>query len=188
MARTKTIPPAHKPNETDVANHLVSLDKLLNSANELMKQEPTLDRAAFEYLRRLRVKVRFAISAASPKQPGTLPKQAPVMWENREKKDESPVTFIKREYAQWLGKGICRADIRRLDKKLYEALYAWIGKSGGMPDIGLPSKKELNDEKLRVAERLKAPSRSMKVAELPLEDRERLRLYEVSRRRRERNP
>src|SRR5256885_16692745 len=91
-------------------NLLLSLDKLLNAAQDLMKQESTLDRAAFEHLRQLRVKVRFAISSTE-EQPGALPKQAPLLWDRREDRELSPLRFLETTYKSWLDAGtISRSD------------------------------------------------------------------------------
>jgi hypothetical protein len=168
--------------------HLVSLERLFNAAHDLMKQEPSLDKAAFEHLRQLRVRIRFAISAAASDQTNELPMQAPAKWSARHK-EESPLSFLTRTYAAWLQRPgtICRADIRRLDPGLYRALYNCKISSKQLDEIGLPTKKALNDQRLQArSSPLKRPSQPLRVEELSRTERETLRLYEVARSRRKR--
>jgi hypothetical protein len=54
------------------------------------------------------------------------------------------------------------------------------------PGIDLPTKKELNDRKLAVTGPIRAPSRSKSVSELSPEERDELRLYDLSRQRKKR--
>lgn len=56
----------------------------------------------------------------------TLPDTAPELWENRIGRKENPVTFTKRVYAPWLGKGLQRSHLLTLDKTLYSALGVWL--------------------------------------------------------------
>jgi hypothetical protein len=114
----------------------------------------------------------------------SLPEHAPALWLERENRKETPAEFIKREYTPWLGKGLTQAHIRHLDRSLYMALHQWLRWHELPPDLDLPTKKEMNDRKLRQLgeEPLKAlPSKG---ATLSPEMRESLRLYEVARRRR----
>jgi hypothetical protein len=167
---------------------LASIDKFLGIVSELMEKEPAIERQAFDHLKQLRTRIRFAI-AADPSEDGSssIPSHAPATWLARKDRSESPVDFIRREYGPWLGQGISRPDIKRLDKSLYDALCNWLSKHGPMPnDVDLPTKKEMNDRKLQEAGVLRAPSRSRSVAELTPDEREKLRLYELARGRRRR--
>ena len=56
----------------------------------------------------------------------TLPDTAPELWENRIGRKENPITFTKRVYAPWLGKGLQRSHLLTLDKTLYSALGVWL--------------------------------------------------------------
>jgi hypothetical protein len=169
-------------------DHLLSLDKLLNAAQDLMRQEPALDKAAFEHLRQLRVKVRFAISASAPDRAGSLPTKAPSFWEQRPQREISPLKFLVDTYKTWLEAGtICRADIRRLDKPLYLAIYRSKTTDKQLNEIGLPTKARLIDRKLEQWGSVKAPSRSMRLGELPVEERDQFRLYQASRSRRKKH-
>ena len=77
-----------------------------------------------------------------------LPAAAPALWLERENRKETPPEFIKREYAPWLGRGLMQAHILHLDKPLYTALHKWLG-SNAMPEwLDLPTKKQMNDQKI----------------------------------------
>lgn len=161
---------------------LLNLDRLLNAAQELMRNEPTLGKAAFEHLRQLRVKVRYAISATTPDRPNALPSRAPALWDARVDREISPLTFLVNTYKIWLDAGnISRADIRRLDKHLYLSLYRAGITGKQLDEIGLPTKSSLIDRKLAKAGKVKAPSRTMLLGELPAEERDKFRLYQASR-------
>ena len=82
------------------------------------------------------------------------PEAAPLKWssENRLRINgelESPPAFIERVYAPWLGKGLTRADVRRVDDALVQALYTWLRSGNQLPDnFDLPSKPESNTRDL----------------------------------------
>jgi hypothetical protein len=85
----------------------------------------------------------------------TVPEVAPAIWPNDRIEIngvlETPPDFIKRNYAEWLGKGITRADVRRLDKPLSTALDNWLRRNPMPDDLDLPTLKEQN---LRWIERI----------------------------------
>src|SRR5262249_4527575 len=83
------------------SGHLANIEKLLNATYDLMKQDPTLDGAAFEHLRQLRVKVRYAISAASSDQT-SLPNRPPQRWHQRADRSQSALSFLVEWYRPWL--------------------------------------------------------------------------------------
>ena len=65
-----------------------------------------------------------------------IPTEAPEIYCKRQKREidgvlrkETPEEFTRRVYARWLGKGLVRPDVRKIDKGLYEALYKY-----GYPD------------------------------------------------------
>lgn len=75
----------------------------------------------------------------------TFPDIAPEAYIDRRDKDETPVSFIRRVYGAWLradGFGLTRADIRKLDQKLYMALSNWLRHDALPPDCPLPTKTE----------------------------------------------
>jgi hypothetical protein len=177
--------PEQKPANSE--GFLQSIDKLLNAVAHLMKREQAIDRQAIEYLRLLRVRIRFALSTSRTNEAGSLPSEAPAKWLERANKGETPVDFIRREYSPWIGKGLSRIDIKRLDKSLYNSLCNWLTIHKELPpDVALPTKKELNDKKLEAAPDVKAPSRSLKVSEMAQQDAEKMRLYDLARSRRKR--
>jgi hypothetical protein len=165
-------------------DYLRSIDKLLNAVSELMKRESKIDRNAFEYLRRLRVRIRFAITEKDQSSSGLI--KIPRKWLDRIDRTESPVVFIRREYAELIGK-IARSDIKRIDKSLYAALCNWISINGELPpDLDLPTKKQAYDRKIERSGPIRTPTRTLKVSEMSAGDAEQLRLYDVLRRRKKR--
>ncbi|MEO0383199.1 MAG: hypothetical protein AAF234_06545 [Pseudomonadota bacterium] len=55
-----------------------------------------------------------------------LPIEAPHVWGAEPDNELSPADFIKRYYGPWIGKGLSRARIAKLDFKLAEAYSSWI--------------------------------------------------------------
>jgi hypothetical protein len=75
-----------------------------------------------------------------------LPAKAPALWERNRVANEPPTAFIKRHYAPWLGKGLLRSDIRRLDPVLYAAMNVWLSRHPEeAKELQLPKKKEHTD-------------------------------------------
>ena len=75
----------------------------------------------------------------------SLPKKAPALWTKDRQPGESPPEFIKRHYAPWLGKGLTRPHVKRLDPQLYTALSNWLRHNEFPEDLDLPTLKERND-------------------------------------------
>lgn len=172
---------------SDTSQHLSSIDNLLSAAYELMKRTPTIDGAAFEQLRQLRVKIRRTLRAGDSDDFEPLPKIAPELYKDRPD-GEGAIEFTKRVYSPWLGKNLCRSDIQKLDVKLYNALYNLEDPTKEFREIGLLTKKELNDKLLASAKDLKASSTSLTGLDLSPAELERTRLYNLARRRRQRPP
>lgn len=80
-----------------------------------------------------------------------LPQNPPAMWVDRLNRSESPIDFIRREYAPYIGNGLTRAHLRRYDRTLYEALGNWLRKNELPDDLLLPTKVEHNDALLKSA-------------------------------------
>lgn len=74
-----------------------------------------------------------------------LPKAAPAAWASDKLPGDTPPDFIKRHYEPWLGKGLTRPDIKRLDAQLYGALNNWLRHNEMPADFDLPTLKEKND-------------------------------------------
>ncbi|WP_139797402.1 hypothetical protein [Novosphingobium sp. B1] len=79
----------------------------------------------------------------------SLPDQAPEIYQGL-RGPETPPEFVKRVYGPWLGQGLTRADIRKLDPKLSVAITNWLSRSGNEwpADVDLPTKAEQNERLL----------------------------------------
>ena len=70
-----------------------------------------------------------AISIRAPEIAQPLPEQAPELWSQRDLNlRENAPQFIRRVYAKWLGQGLARKDLARLDPDLYKALSVWLSR------------------------------------------------------------
>ena len=87
---------------------------------------------------------------------GALPDVAPAQWATDKQPGDTPPAFIQRHYEPWLGKGLARPDIKRLDTQLYVALANWLRNNDMPDDLDLPTLKEKND---RWVERIAAEGR-----------------------------
>lgn len=81
----------------------------------------------------------------SPPLPPLTPSE---LWEHRTGRKENPVAFLRRVYAPWLGRGMTRADLRRIDLPLYRAFSAWLRRHPEDPVAELPSLSEAIDRKI----------------------------------------
>jgi hypothetical protein len=178
-------PTQQNPKEIRASKHLENIDRLLRAAFDLMKQTPALDQTAFEQLRQLRVRIRYALSTA-PTETSDAPKTAPELFRDRQDKDEDPLAFTKRVYTRWLGKNLHRSDIKKLDAQLYNALYNLDNPSEKLTSIGLLTKKQLNDVKLQSLTEMERPSMALRIGELPPDQQERARLFNLARTRKHR--
>jgi hypothetical protein len=172
--------------DANASTDIESIEKLLNAAHDLMKREPSLAGAALEDIRRLKVRVRFAKSTLAKPKPEELPRVAPALFENRPNKNQSPLDFTVATYGPWLHKNICRADIRRLNYRLYESYFNWGITSEELDAIGLPTKRTIIEKKLQAAGPLKRPRQRIRMSEMPADERERARLWHVVNRRKRR--
>lgn len=91
-----------------------------------------------------------ASASAKPEDstPLALPQTAPEFWKARDLNlRENAPQFIRRVYAQWLGRGLERKDIARLDQDLYKALSVWLSRHPEDPIVAdLPPQREKLDE------------------------------------------
>lgn len=81
--------------------------------------------------------------------PGFLPDIAPVLYKNRNKKDDRTIVdFLRSVWKPWIQTGILtRKDLRRLDPSAYKAVENWISKGRTLPDdVYLPTITEINDK------------------------------------------
>jgi hypothetical protein len=98
---------------------------------------------------------------------------------------ETPPEFIQRVYGRWLGRGLTRAHIGKLDPKLSEAIYNWLSrpKDSWPPEIDLPTKAQQITRDLE-ALRAQAPNGKISLALAGLNSREAARIRGAMHRRR----
>lgn len=75
-----------------------------------------------------------------------LPTKAPEAYQGL-RGPETPPEFVQRVYGEWLGHGLTKAHIRKLDPKLAVAINNWLSRPGNEwpADVDLPTLKEQND-------------------------------------------
>lgn len=86
--------------------------------------------------------IRILESDPPSEQPPPFPEQAPELWDK--KKQPNPAQFIFDTYQKWIGKGLTRAHLLKLDKPLYKAFSAWVQKKDNYLWYDLPTVKEAN--------------------------------------------
>lgn len=74
-----------------------------------------------------------------------LPSKAPEIYQGL-RGPETPPAFVQRVYGEWLGHGLTRAHIRKLDPVLYTAMNNWLKKPDceWPAEVDLPTLKEQN--------------------------------------------
>lgn len=94
-----------------------------------------------------------------------LPTEAPETYQGL-RGPETPPEFVKRVYGPWLGQGLTRADIRKLDPKLSVAITNWLSRPGNEwpVDVDLPTKSE---QTTRWVERIKQEGVAAAIEGLP---------------------
>lgn len=85
-----------------------------------------------------------AKSVAPPSDPAILPKAPPATWKEHKQPGETPPSFVRRVYGEWLGKGFTRATLRHLDPPLAQAMTNWLRHNQMPADVDLPTLKEQN--------------------------------------------
>jgi hypothetical protein len=83
--------------------------------------------------------------ADAPSTVPPLPTKAPALWAERTSgREVSPVDFIRAHYGPWIGNGLTRVELKRLDAKLYAAYATWISKHRNpQDDLRIPTKSEM---------------------------------------------
>jgi hypothetical protein len=94
----------------------------------------------------------FVASGGAPEP--DIPDSAPERWSRREGRKENPITFIRRVYAPWLGRGFTRAHLLTLDRALYSALAVWMHRH---PEAEFPELIAPEDEVLDILARRLRP-------------------------------
>jgi len=121
-----------------------------------------------EAMRRLKPELfesfQLAISqkAVSDELSDNLPSVAPALWEERATgREVSPADFIRQHYAPWLGQGLTRAYIGKLDEKLYVAYARQISRSPEKALAELPSEpRQKRNNAEEALERIRAQTRA----------------------------
>lgn len=108
--------------------------RLLGAFQTALGEEPTVDPSSTW---QKRIAQERGENAAPP-----LPEKAPALWKDDKQHGDTPVTFIKRHYEPWLGKGLSRPDIKRLDPSLYTSIANWLKRNTFPDDFALPTKSE----------------------------------------------
>jgi len=93
-----------------------------------------------------------------------LPLTAPALWEERTTgRKVSPADFIREHYAPWLGKGLTRAHIGNIDRKLYDAYAQQVKRKPGEAIVDLPSEVKIKrDDPVEALDRIRAQTRASK--------------------------
>ena len=121
---------------------------------------------AAEALRRsepgLFVAFQRSMGKVPPSADENLPLLAPALWEERTTgREVSPADFIRQHYAQWLGNGLTRAHIGKLDEKLYVAYARQISRTPEKALAELPSEpRQKRDDPEEALERIRAQTRA----------------------------
>jgi hypothetical protein len=90
---------------------------------------------------------RVAASSGKP-----LPDVAPEPWATRKnRRCESPSAFARRVYADWIGHGLTREDILRLDRPLYMAMAKALERKGPEDQLVLPGRDDVLLERHHVS-------------------------------------
>lgn len=100
--------------------------------------EPIADIAFTAFTRQMQ---KIPLASGQPQ----LPTVAPEIYQGL-RGPEPPPAFVQRVYGPWLGHGLTKAHIRKLDPKLYTAIDNWLKKPGceWPADVDLPTLKEQN--------------------------------------------
>lgn len=104
----------------------------------------TRGKGVAEFGRRLFPELEGVVGAIREYPP--LPQSAPETYGGL-RGPETPPEFVKRVYGPWLGEGLTRAHMRKLDPTLYQAITNWLSRPGNEwpADVDLPTLKEQND-------------------------------------------
>jgi hypothetical protein len=103
----------------------------------------------------------------------SAPDAAPELFENRENKEENAFEFTRRVYSEFIERGLSKADIRRLDRKLYMGI---LNRERRFDDnsLKLQKKSAINDKLLAAL-----PSHAEIMASIPEIFRRQVKLYRM---------
>ena len=89
--------------------------------------------------------VAFAEALRNPE----LPEAAKIKYKDRVNKEQDPVSFTREHYGDFLGKGLTRAHIQKIDSSLYRGLVNWSQNHEFPSDFELPTLAERSDSRIR---------------------------------------
>lgn len=152
--------PAYPPEpEQKLEDGAVNLytDFVGSSASDREKLSELLKSAPESKIRLLADLFHIVVGAGAPETGNVshirqlaLPKKAPVLWEDRTKKQETsklnPARFTRNVYEVWLGQGLTRKYLRELDPNLYRALSVWETRHPEDRITELPTVSDLVDQ------------------------------------------
>jgi hypothetical protein len=127
--------------------------QLLSELADLMRQGQ-FGKDVMHHLHQLQMRIRFAKEKSSAVRQSETPERPPALLIDRKNKSETPIEFIVRGYRRWLGRGLTRAHLRKLDMGLYDALKHWLRENKPPADFDLPTKSEMIDRRLALADSL----------------------------------
>jgi len=102
-------------------------DQIIARLKRVITQELEISHASSEDRTRI-ISELFAQLTQPVKAPSQLPDKAPALYKERPDKSQSAENFTNYYYSKYFGKGLTRADLKRLDKSLYGMLM-----KGGFP-------------------------------------------------------
>jgi hypothetical protein len=79
--------------------------------------------------------------------PVSIPREAPECWPGKLRAQETVVDFFKRVWSKYIPHGLTLAHIRRLDRKLYNAIANY--RANWPKDLKLPKQREILMEKVQ---------------------------------------
>ena len=108
-----------------------AFEEALRSLNRIEKKH------GLKIAERHQLREALALEAFRRQLDPDLPDKAPELWSERKGTKDNPVTFIRRVYAPWLGRGLTRSHLHSLDRALYTALGVWLHRhrDTGFPEL-----------------------------------------------------
>lgn len=113
----------------------------------------------------LRVAIAVREHELGIKDPPRLPETAPTYWADRNPEgDMNPAEFARAIYGRWIGNGLTRQHLRKLDYPLYRALSVWESRHPGDRIAELLTISEVIDSKIAALSKELDPDELRKLA------------------------
>jgi hypothetical protein len=112
-------------------------------------------------IKRSKLAAAFGMAQEDIPNETNLPSAAPALWDKRKTgREVSPADFIRKHYGAWIGKGLTRAHIGKLDQKLYAAYARQVSRSPEKAVEDLPSEERTKrSDPEEALERIRAQTR-----------------------------